>query len=212
MKRARVLVADDHRMLREMFAQILEPHCDVVGQAADGREVLEAAERLQPDIVVLDIGMPLLNGLDVARQIKRRQPDIKVIFLTASEDRDLAAEAFRIGASGYLLKNSTASELMTAVKESMAGRSYVTPQSTQGLVQALMEKTGPSVEKEPASPRQREVLQLLAEGHTMKEVARILSITPRTVAFHKYTLMKELGISSNAELIQYAVRQRLVSP
>lgn len=211
MNRPRVLLADDHRMLREAFVRLLEPHCEVVGQAADGRAMLAAAQQLRPEVVVLDIAMPLLNGLDAARMLKRSMPEVKVIFLTVSEDPDLAAEAFRAGASGFLLKNSAASELLQAVDEALEGRLYVTPLAAQGLVDAVIHDRAPKGSKDKASPRQREVLQLLAEGHTMKEIARILKIKPRTVAFHKYSLMKELGITSSAELVQFAVKQRVVS-
>jgi DNA-binding NarL/FixJ family response regulator len=204
-------LADDHRMLREAFASLLQSHCDVVGQAADGRALVDAAERLHPDVVVLDIGMPLLNGLDAARQLKRIMPDVKVIFLTVSEDPDVAAEAFRAGASGYLLKSSAASELLQAIDESLKGRTYVTPLAAQGLLDACLTERESGSKKDAGSPRQREVLQLLAEGHSMKEVASILKITPRTVAFHKYQLMKDHGIKTNAELIQFALRQGLVS-
>jgi DNA-binding NarL/FixJ family response regulator len=210
MKRPRVLLADDHRMLREAFARLLEPDYDVVGQAADGRALLSAAKELRPDVVVLDIGMPLLNGLDAARILKQKMPDVKIVFLTVSEDPDLAAEAFRAGASGFLLKNSAASELIQAVAEALQGWTYITPLSARGLVDAALNEGDSHPSKDKTSPRQREVLQLLAEGHTMKEVARILHITPRTVAFHKYGLMKELGIKSSAELIQFAVKQRVV--
>jgi len=209
-KRPRVLLADDHRLLREAFAQLLEPGCDVVGTVADGRALLAIACELRPDIVVLDIAMPLLNGLDAARQLKRSNPEIKLIFLTVSEDPDVAAEAFRAGASGYLLKNSAASELLQAIQEVSRGRSYVTPLATQGLVDTFLR---PAAIKPPheLSPRQREVLQLLAEGHAMKEIARLLKITPRTVAFHKYTMMEELGIKSTALLVQFAMKQGLVT-
>src|SRR5262245_16329545 len=211
MKRPRVLLADDHRLLREAFAQLLEPGCDVVGAVADGRALLAAAPELRPDIVVLDIAMPLLNGLDAARQLKRVMPEVKVIFLTVSEDPDLAAEAFRAGASGYLLKNSAASELFQAMQEVLQGRSYVTPLATGGLVNNFLHQPAPAKKSGELSPRQREVLQLLAEGHTMKEIARVLKITPRTVAFHKYAMMEELGIKSSAELVQFAIKQRVVS-
>jgi DNA-binding NarL/FixJ family response regulator len=211
MRRPRILLADDHRLLREAFAQLLEPDCDVVGAVADGRALLTAAQELQPDIVVLDIAMPLLNGLDAARQLKGVMPNVKVIFLTMSEDPDVAAEAFRIGASGYLLKNSAASELLQAIREVSQGRSYVTPLATQGLVDAIRHEPEPSKTAGGLSPRQREVLQLLAEGRTMKEIARILKITPRTVAFHKYSMMEDLGIKSSAELVQFAIKQRVVS-
>jgi DNA-binding NarL/FixJ family response regulator len=211
MKRPRVLLADDHRFLREAISQLLEPQCHVVGAVADGRALLEAAKELRPDVVVLDIAMPNLNGLDAARQLKRLMPTVKVIFLTVSEDPDLAAEAFRVGASGFLLKNSAASELFQAIQEVLQGRSYVTPQATGGLVGAFLEGTKPGEKPGDLSPRQREVLQLLAEGHSMKEIGRILNITPRTVAFHKYTMMEQLRIKSSAELVQYAVKQHLVS-
>ena len=211
MKGPRVLLADDHRLLRELLAQLLAPGCDVVGAVADGRALLAAARELRPDIVVLDIAMPLLNGLDAARQLRREMPDVKVIFLTVSEDPDLAAQAFRSGASGYLLKNSAASELFQAIQEVSQGRSYVTPLATRGLVENVLHPAEPGRKLTELSPRRREVLQLLAEGHTMKEIARILKITPRTVAFHKYGMMEELGIKSSAELVQYAVKQHLVS-
>ena len=211
MKRPRVLLADDHRLLREAFARLLESHCDIVGAVADGRALLEAVPQLRPDIVVVDIAMPLLNGLDAVRQLKRDIPEIRVIFLTVSEDRDLAAEAFRAGASAYLLKNSAASELLKAIQEVFVGRSYVTPLATKGLVDSFRHESEPAKSKGASSPRQREVLQLLAEGHTMKEIARILNITARTVAFHKYSMMKELGIRSSAELVQFAIKQHVVS-
>lgn len=210
MRRPRILLADDHRLLREAFAELLKADCDVVGAAADGRALLELAFELQPDIVVLDIAMPLLNGLDAARQLKRTLPDVKLVFLTVSEDPDLAAEAFRVGASGYLLKNSAASELLQAIREVFEGRSYVTPLATQGLVSRL-QNPEPAKATTDLSPRQREVLQLLAEGHTMKEIARLLKISPRTVAFHKYTMMEALGIKSSALLVQFALKQGVVS-
>jgi len=210
-KRPRVLLADDHRLLREAFAKLLEPGCDVVGAVADGRALLTVAPELRPDIVVLDIAMPLLNGLDAARQLKRIMPEVKVIFLTVNEDPDLAAEAVRAGASGYLLKNSAASELFEAIQEACQGRLYVTPLATQGLVDNLLQEPEPAKKSSPLSPRQREVLQLLAEGLTMKEIACILKISRRTVAFHKYSMMEELGVRSTAALVQYAIKERVVS-
>ena len=211
MRRPRVLLADDHRLLREAFAQLLEPGCDVVGAVADGRALLEAARELRPDIVVLDVAMPLLNGLDAARQLKGLMPEVRVVFLTVSEDPDLAAEAFRAGASGYLLKNSAASELFKAIHEVSQGRSYVTPLATEGLVGSLIHAPGLAPGVERLSTRQREVMQLLAEGRTMKEIARILAITPRTVAFHKYAMMEDLRIRTSAELIQFAIKHRIVT-
>jgi DNA-binding NarL/FixJ family response regulator len=198
-------------MLREAFAQLLEPTCEVVGTVGDGRALLDAAPGLRPDIVVLDIAMPLLNGMDAARQLKRSMPDVKVVFLTVSEDPDLAAEAFRCGASGFLLKNSAASELALAIQEVMHGRSYVTPLATRGMVSRFLHEQKPAKKTDELSTRQREVLQLLAEGHTMKEIARILNITSRTVAFHKYGMMEALGIKSSAELVQYAIKHHVVA-
>jgi DNA-binding NarL/FixJ family response regulator len=210
MTRPRVLLADDHRLLREAFAQLLAAECEVVGTVADGRAVLEEAPRLGAEIVVLDVAMPLLNGLDTARQLQRLRPEIRLIFLTMSEDADVAAEAFRLGASGYLLKNSAASELLQAIREVARGRKYITPLATQGLVKNLLEARESAGKPAELTARQREVLQLLAEGHTMKEVARLLKITPRTVAFHKYGLMESLGIRTNAELVHYAIKKHLV--
>ena len=212
MKRPRVLLADDHRLLREAFVKLLEPECDVVGAVSDGRALLEAAPQLRPDVVVVDIAMPLLNGLDAARQLKRSMPSVKVIVLTISEDPDLAAEAFRAGASAFLLKNSAASELSQAIQDVMQGRSYVTPLATRDMVDSLLRKPESINGGRELSERQREVLQLLAEGRTMKEIASILKITARTVAFHKYTMMDALGIKTTAELVQYAVKARIVSP
>ena len=210
MVRPRVLLADDHRLLREALAQLLQPACEVVGSVADGRALLAAVADLRPDIVIVDIAMPLLNGLDAARQLKRSMPELKIVFLTVSEDSDVAAEAFRSGAASYLLKSSAASELLRAIEEAMQGRSYVTPLVAKGLVDALVHHPEAAAKKNLSSLRQREVLQLLAEGHTMKRIARILNIKPRTVAFHKYGMMKHLGVKSTAELVQAAIRLGVV--
>jgi DNA-binding NarL/FixJ family response regulator len=211
MTRTRVLLADDHQLLREAFTRLLEPDCEVVGAVADGRALLAAAPALRPDVVLLDVSMPLLNGLDAAAHLRRSMPEVKVIILTMNEDPEVAAAAFRAGASGYLLKNSAASELLLAIREVRNGRSYITPLATRGLVDTLLHPPGPPARPAELSPRQREVLQLLAEGHTMKEIARQLKITPRTVAFHKYGMMELLGVESNAELVQYAVRHHIAS-
>jgi len=211
MGRTRVLLADDHRMLREALAQLLEPSCQVVGAVADGRALLDSAAALQPDVVVVDIGMPLLNGLDAARQLKQTMPQVKIVMLTVNEDPDLAAEAIRAGASSYLLKNSAAAELVQAIQEAVQGRTYITPLVAKGLVDALVRHGDSPHEQALASSRQREVLQLLVEGRTMKEIARILKITPRTVAFHKYGMMKRLGVRSTAELVKAALRLGVVS-
>lgn len=210
MSQPRVLLADDHRLLCEAFTKLLESHCDVVGSVGDGRALLAAAKKLVPDIVVLDIAMPQLNGLDTARQLRESMPSVKIIFLTMNEDPDMAAEAFRLGASGYLLKNSATTELLQAIHDVSEGRSYVTSLAIQGI-EKTQKKPGSSMIKSELSSRQREVLQLLADGRSMKEVGSILKITPRTVAFHKYSMMKELKIETNAELIQYAIRYRIVT-
>ena len=208
--RPRVLLADDHTLLLEAFENLLEPDYSVVGAVSDGRALLAKAAELKPDVIVLDIAMPLLNGLDAARQLKKTMPAIKLIFLTMNEDPDLTTEAFRIGASGYLLKTSAASELTKAINEALCGRSYVTPLITQGMVESFIgrsdeERGGPQL-----TPRQREVLQLLAEGYSMKEAAKILKVTSRTVAFHKYRMMEQLHLKTNADLIQFAIREGMV--
>jgi DNA-binding NarL/FixJ family response regulator len=206
MNRPRVMLADDHRLLREAFTRLLETDCDVVGAVPDGQALLAAAPDLQPDIVVMDVAMPLLNGLDAARKLKRLLPKVKIVFLTMNEDTEVAAEAFRVGASGFLLKNSAASELLLAIQEVSHGRSYITPLATRGMVETFLNPLDPAEKPAELSPRQREVLQLLVEGYTMKEIARMLKITPRTVAFHKYSMMEQLGLRSSAELIRYAVK------
>jgi len=205
----RVLLADDHVLLLGAFAKLLADECEIVGCASDGRALVADAERLKPDLIVLDISMPLLNGLEAGRQIRQKLRDVKLVFLTMNEDPDLVAEAFRSGASGYLLKRSAATELGTAIREVMLGRSYVTPLVTDGLVASLMHPAE-QLPRQALTPRQREVLQLLAEGRSMKEVASVLDLTPRTVAFHKYRMMEQLGVGTTAELIQYAVKHHIV--
>jgi DNA-binding NarL/FixJ family response regulator len=209
MPRPRVLLADDHALLLGAFEKLLAEECDVVGQVSDGRALVAAAETLKPDVIVLDISMPLLNGLEAGRQIKEKVRNVKLVFLTMNEDADLAAAAFQLGASAYLLKRSAASELTTAIREVMQGRSYVTPLVTEGLVGSLLH-IGDHKSTHELTPRQREVLQLLAEGHSMKEVASVLKLTPRTVAFHKYRMMEQLKVKSTAELVQYAVKHHIV--
>ena len=205
----RVLLADDHALLIGAYEKLLAGECDIVGHAQDGRALIAAAEASKPDIVILDISMPLLNGIEAGRQIKRRSPDCKLVFVTMNEDPGLAAEAFRAGASAYLLKSSAWAELVTAIREVMRGRSYVTPLVTGDLVGSLMKQDHHKSPDELTS-RQREVLQLLAEGHSMKEVGKLLNLTPRTVAFHKYRMMEQLKLKSTAELIQYAVKRHIV--
>jgi DNA-binding NarL/FixJ family response regulator len=208
MSRARILLADDHAMLLEAFRALLEPEFEVVGTATDGRMLLTEFTRLRPDIVIIDVAMPLLNGLDAGRQLKALQRSVKLIYLTMNPEPDLAGEALRLGASGYVLKSSAASELKQAIHEALKGRSYITPLITQDVVGLLLERRDHPVE---LTTRQREVLQLLAEGRSMKEAAAILSVTPRTVAFHKYRMMEQLHLKTSAELVQYAVKHGIVA-
>ncbi|MGH9900432.1 MAG: response regulator [Pyrinomonadaceae bacterium] len=210
MKRARILLADDHTIILEAFKKLIEPEFEVVGTVADGRALLKAAEELRPDLVMLDVSMPVLNGLEAGRRLKKMLPAVKLVYLTMNQDRDVAAEAVRAGAAGFLLKNSAASELLTALRACLRGGSYITPLVAEDVIDVLMDAGGRSKEPISLTPRQREVLQLLAEGRSMKEVAFLLDVTPRTVAFHKYGLMEHLHIRTNAELVQFAIRHRIV--
>jgi DNA-binding NarL/FixJ family response regulator len=208
MPRPRVLLADDHRLVVEACVTLLEPECEVVGIVTDGRALLPKAIALRPDVIVLDIGMPLLNGLDAGRQLKQTMPGVRLIFLTMNEDPDLAKEALALGASGFLLKTSAARELPEAIRTAMRGDTYVTSRASKRMIESFIEGGDRSSGGELTS-RQREVLQLLAEGFTMKEAAGVLNVTARTVAFHKYRVMQQFRLKSNAELIQFAIDQRL---
>ncbi len=208
MTRPRILMADDHLMLLEAFKALLEPDFEVVGTVTDGRALLEEFSRLHPDIVLLDVAMPLLNGLDAGRQLKAQRPSVKLIYLTMNPDPDLAGEALRLGASGYVLKSSAAQELKQAIHEALRGRSYITPLITRDVVGSLIHQR---TSRSDLTARQREVLQLLAEGKSMKEVAAILDLTPRTVAFHKYRMMEQLRLKTSAELVRFAVQQGVVA-
>ncbi len=204
-----MLIADDHTMLVDAFANLLAPEFDIVGTVGDGRALVAASSQLKPDVILLDVGMPLLNGLDAGRQAKQARPEVKLVYITMTEDPDVAAEAFRIGASAYLLKRSAASELVMAIREALNGRSYVTPLVTKGLVGTFLNDPGRRY-PQPITVRQREVLQLLAEGRSMKQVAAVLNMSSRTVAFHKYRMMRQLHIESTAELIQFAIKHHIV--
>ena len=210
MKVPRVILADDHTMLLEAFRKLLEPRCEVVATVGDGRALLQVAPSLNPDVIVVDVSMPLLNGLEAARQLKQKMPAVKLIFLTMNEDPDLAAEVMRVGASAYLLKSSAASELFRAIQEALKGRTYLTPQIARGIHDSYARNPQGKKGGKTLTPRQREVIQLLAEGKSMKEAADILNITPRTVAFHKYQAMDTLRLKTTAELIQYAIKSRIV--
>lgn len=211
MKRSRVLLADDHKMLLDALESLLEPTYEVVGLVTDGRALLKAAEKLRPDVIVLDIAMPQLNGLDAGRQLKQSMPGVKLVFMTMNEDPYLVGEAFRAGASAYLLKQAAGLELNEAIRRVLKGGSYVTPSVAKGLGDiSTRDPKNRELAPEPTA-RQREVIQLLAEGRTMKEIASLLFITPRTVAAHKYTAMELLQVKTSAELIQYAIKRRIIS-
>jgi DNA-binding NarL/FixJ family response regulator len=208
----RVMLADDHRLLVEAFRKLLDPHYDVVGTVSDGCALVKSALLLKPDVVVIDIAMPLLNGLEAGRQLKRMMPSIKLVFLTMNHDSDLAAEAMRMGASGYLLKNSAASELFQAIEEALKGRSYLTQQIAREMQESFIRDPRPRNERSQLpTPRQREVIQLLVEGKTMKQAAHLLKLTPRTIAFHKYQLMDAMGLKTNADLVQFAIKNKIIA-
>jgi DNA-binding NarL/FixJ family response regulator len=210
MKLPRVILADDHKILLEAFRKLLEPHYEIVATVSDGRALLAAAATLKPDVILLDIGMPLLNGLEAARQLKSKLPAVRLIFLTMQEDPELAVQAMRAGASGYLLKTSASSELLHAIQEALKGKTYVTPRISQGMEKSFIRDPRGRQKPKSLTPRQCEVVQLLAEGKSMKEIADVLHVTPRTVAFHKYKTMEELALHSTAELIQFAIKNHIV--
>jgi len=208
MKKPRVLMADDHSLILAGLRKLVEVECDVVGTVEDGRALVAAAQKLRPDLILLDISMPLLNGLDAARQLTKLVPESKVIILTMHASPTYATEAFQAGASGYLLKRSAVSELSQAIKSVLQGQQYLTPLITKDVLDSVFK---PSTGKrgKPAStaltPRQREVLQLVAEGRGTKEIATILSVSVKTVEFHRSRIMQQLDIHTTADLTKYAI-------
>jgi len=211
--RPRVLLADDHSLVLEGLAKLVEEECDLVGKVEDGRALIQAAQKLEPDVIVLDISMPKLNGLDAGRQIKKLLPSIKLIFLTMHADPMYAKEAFHIGASGFLLKRSAASELTQAIHAVMKGQYYVTPAIAKDFLSTLTQQVAtPQPETDSLTPRQREVLQLIAEGHSTKEIATMLNVSAKTIEFHRSQIIRELHLHSTAELTRYAIAHGLVSP
>jgi len=212
MSKPRVVLADDHTLLAQACQKLLETDFEVVGIFPDGRALLDAAPSLKPDAIVLDIGMPLLNGLDAGRQLKALLPGVKLVFLTMHQDPDLASEAMEAGASAYLLKTAAAAELVKAIREALRGRIFITPSIARGMEASFIRDPESRHHAKTLTPRQREVLQLLAEGRPMKEAAYILELSTRTIAFHKYRMMEQLGLKTSAELIQFAVSQHLVTP
>ncbi|GKS60216.1 DNA-binding response regulator [Nitrospira sp.] len=212
MSRPRTLLADDHSLVLEGFKKLLEDRYDVVGMVEDGRALVETASRLAPDIILMDISMPLLNGIDATRQIKRMLPNVKIIIVTMHADSAYLNEAFKAGASGYLLKRSAGSELHQAMESVLGGNFYVTPLLTKGLIDTALGGTPPPTTKQSSlTPRQREVLQLVAEGKAVKEIAQLLNISPRTVEFHKAQIMEQLSLRTTAELTKYALAHGLTS-
>ena len=210
MRKPRVLLADDHRVVAEGLRGLLDPYFEVVGVVSDGRELLAAAARLDPDVVVLDISMPSLNGIETARQLRAENSRAKVVFLTMHREVAYAARSLEAGASGFVLKHSAPSELVTAIREALNGGTYVTPQIAGQLLDPLRRPgaAGAAASGE-LTLRQREILQLVGEGRSAKEIASLLGISRRTAEFHKARLMKALGLQTTAELIQYAVRTGL---
>jgi DNA-binding NarL/FixJ family response regulator len=211
MGRARVLLADDHRIVAEGLKGLLEPEFELVGIVEDGRAMLDSAEKLKPDVVVVDVSMPLLNGIEAVRQLKKKHREIAVVFLTMHLDVTYAAKAFEAGASGYVLKHSAPSELITAIASALKGRTYITPLLAGELLQFHKQNPHDEGDKgDKLTARQREVLQLLAEGRSLKEIAKILDISARTVEFHKYALMETLGLKTSADLVKFAVKHGIV--
>jgi DNA-binding NarL/FixJ family response regulator len=208
----RVLLADDHTLVLEGFRRIVEQRCEVVGAVEDGRALLESAIRLRPDLILLDISMPLLNGIDAARQLKKTLPDVKLVFVTMHADPAYVTEAFKAGASAYLLKRSAARELDQAIDSVLKGQYFVTALLTRELVTSLSEDHATLFAKrQDLTPRQREVLQLVAEGRTIKEIGALLNISPKTVEFHKAQIMFHLDLHTTAELTKYALAHGLTS-
>jgi len=210
-RRPRVLLADDHLLVAEALKSLLNPEFDLVGVVEDGRALLEAAATLRPDVIVADVTMPQLNGIDALMQLRQRGDRVPVVFLTMHRDVTFARRALDAGASGFVLKHSAPAELVTAIRAALDGRTYLTPQIAGDVLEAM--KQGPVKTGDPVvslTPRQREVLQLLAEGRSAKEIASSLSISARTVEFHKYQMMETLGLRTNAELIHFAIKHGLI--
>jgi DNA-binding NarL/FixJ family response regulator len=210
MKRPRVLLADDHILLTDAFRKLLEPEFEVVGTVSDGQTLIAMASELQPDVILVDLGLPLLNGMDAGRILKGLLPKARLLVVTMNEDVGVAVKALREWAAGFLLKKCAGAELVYAIRELLAGNSYITPYVTQQLQREFIRDPEVQCDK-VLTQRQREVLQLLAEGLTMKEAANALSLTARTVAFHKYTIMQDFNLHSNLDLLKLAIREQLVS-
>ena len=211
-RRPRILIADDHKLMAELCQKILESEFDVVGTVGNGRELLHTAVKVKPDVVLLDIGMPVLNGLDAGKQLRNLLPTVKLIYVTMVTDPEVALEAFDRGASGFLLKTCAADELVSAVRAAIRGNLYLSS-DLKGKISSLRRRQNYECivgGENPLTERQREVLQLLAEGRAMKEIGDILDVSAKTVAFHKYRIMEVLGATNNAELVRYAIRNHIL--
>ena len=212
MKKPTLLLADDHVVFVEGLQKILEPEFEVLGSVRDGRTMVSEVLKLKPDVVLAVITMPLLNGIDAARQIRKARPGPKIVFLTMHADPIYAAEALDAGASGYLVKHSAAREIVTAIRTVLRGRTYVTPLVARGVLEPLRASAHRDKRKaQQLTPRQREVLQLVAEGRSAKEIATILNVSHRTIEFHKQRIMGELGIHTTAELTRFAIEHRVLA-
>jgi DNA-binding NarL/FixJ family response regulator len=211
MRRVRILLADDHTLVCSAFEKLLEPQYEIAGSVGDGRALLKAAAELRPDVVLLDITMPLLNGLDAGRELKKMLPNIKLIYLTMNTNSEFAGEALSAGASAYVLKNSKSSELLRAIDDALRGISFVSPQIRQAMEETFIRDPKAVARPKHLTDRQVEVLQMLAEGRTMQQIADILQITHRTVRFHKSRIMEELEITTNSELVHYAMTHGMIS-
>lgn len=212
-KKPRLLMADDHSMMLAGLRKLVEDQCEVVGTVQDGRALVEAAGRLRPDVILIDISMPFLNGMDAARQIKKSVPDAKLLFLTMHASPVFATEALQVGATGYLLKQSAASELLQAIETVLKGQTYLTPSITRPVLDSMATHK-PRMLKKPLmqlTPRQREVLQLVAEGKNTKDIAVLLNLSIKTVEFHKTRIMMQLNLHSALELAKFAIAEGLVS-
>jgi DNA-binding NarL/FixJ family response regulator len=210
--RPRILIADNHKLVAELCRMLLEQEFDVIGIVENGRNLVRVAAQLKPDLILAEIALPILNGLDAGEQLKKLLPDVRIVYLTTNSDIGVAAEAFRRGGSGYVLKTCASSELIEAVRESLRGRLYISPTLPKDDINYLRRQDKRLRESDPhLTTRQREVLQLLAEGRIMKEIADILCLSARTVAFHKYRIMNTVGATSNAELVRFAVRRGMVA-
>jgi DNA-binding NarL/FixJ family response regulator len=211
MARIKILLADDHTLFCNLLRELLEPEYEVVGCVRDGHELIEAAKVLQPDVVLADIGMPSLNGLDAGRRMKQENPRIKLIYLTMNDNVECAREALQSGASGFVLKNAKSTQLLQAIHDALRGISYIAPEIRQAMSEIFIRDPKAVERPQHLTNRQREVLQMLAEGKSLREISSLLDISYRTVRFHKVRIMEELGMSKNAELVKYAIKHSIIS-